>query len=413
MILCHLIKMIICLYRHRHAAAVVGSNIYVFGGLNGDIIYSSMHILNTESLQWYEVSIQGEWPSPRHSHCLVARDSNLFMFGGYDGDKALGDLYSFDIQTLLWKKEKSKGRTPFSRFSHSMFVYQNYLGVLGGCPLQQGCHEISLFDLINRVWKHVIIGSINKELMIRSSATVVNDDLVILGGGVSCFAFGSKFDPPTKICLLSVVASISNLKSYQPIIPCNNTSEIMDDDGYGCHLAEGNGQKSQNLKPVQMMLQLERNYTKCGKDILKKFGWLDLRRKVESNHDNAFICLPVTQGFVEQRTVYLARKSDIVDVSDIVGSLTAKGFVMKEISHLKAIAVLSECGGTVVIDNNLNVKNIPRSPKILMRDAICTLIDKNRIPKQFLEQLPTRFEFLTSCIISKLIFYNGAKKIIR
>lgn len=395
--------MIICLYRHRHAAAVVGSNIYVFGGLNDGIIYSSMHILNTESLQWYEVNIQGEWPSPRHSHCLVARDSNLFMFGGYDGDKALGDLYSFDVQNFLWKKERSMGRTPFSRFSHSMFVYQNYLGVLGGCPLQQGCHEVSLFDLVNRVWKHVRIGSIEKELMIRSSVTVVNDDLVILGGGVSCFAFGSKFDPPRKICLLSVAASISNLKSYQPVIPCNKTPEIMDDDGHCHHSGEGNEQKSQNLKPVQMMLKLERKYTKCSKDVLKFFGWLDLRRKVESIHDGAFICLPVTQGFVEQRTVYLSGKAEIVDASNLVRSLTTKGFIMKDISHHKAIALLSACGGTVVIDNNLNVKNIPRSPKILMRDTICTLIDKNRIPKHLLEQLPARSVLLASCIVALLV----------
>lgn len=117
--------------RHRHAAAVVGSKIYVIGGLNNDTVSSSFHVLHTDTLRWEELPVNGEWPSARHSHSMVAHGSKIFLFGGYDGEKALGDLYSFDVQTCLWKKEKVAGRNPHARFSHSMFVYKNFVGVLG------------------------------------------------------------------------------------------------------------------------------------------------------------------------------------------------------------------------------------------------------------------------------------------
>ncbi|OAY64172.1 tRNA wybutosine-synthesizing protein 2/3/4 [Ananas comosus] len=69
--------------RHRHAAVAVGSNIYVFGGLSNEVIYSSMTVLNTETLHWSEIPVEG-----------------------HDGEKALSDLYSFDITTQQWKIER-------------------------------------------------------------------------------------------------------------------------------------------------------------------------------------------------------------------------------------------------------------------------------------------------------------------
>ena len=116
------------LRRHRHAAAVVGSKIHVFGGLTDNAISSSLHVLDTDNLQWKELSVTGEWPCARHSHSMVAYGSQIYMFGGYNGEKILGDLYSFDVHKCLSKKEEVAGKSPHARFSHSMFLYKNYLG---------------------------------------------------------------------------------------------------------------------------------------------------------------------------------------------------------------------------------------------------------------------------------------------
>lgn len=86
-------------HRHRHAAAVVGSDIYVFGGLNNDSVFSSLHVLSTENLQWKEVLVDGERPCARHSHSMVAHASKLYMFGGTMERKLL-EIYTILIFKL-------------------------------------------------------------------------------------------------------------------------------------------------------------------------------------------------------------------------------------------------------------------------------------------------------------------------
>ena len=207
--------------RHRHAAAIMGSNIYVFGGLDNDIIFSSLYILDTKNLQWEEIPVSGDWPCARHSHAMVASDSHIFMFGGYNGGKALGDLYSFDVQKGQWRKENTAGRNPHARFSHSIFVYKNFLGVLGGCPVRQHCQELALLDLKLHLWKHVTLNSVGKYLFVRSTANVVGNDLVIVGGGASCYAFGTKFSEPSKVSLLHVT------HSHDDLLPVKNQNNHM------------------------------------------------------------------------------------------------------------------------------------------------------------------------------------------
>ncbi|KZV20167.1 Met-10+ like family protein [Dorcoceras hygrometricum] len=191
-----------CLFppRHRHAAAVVGSKIYVFGGICSDKIISSLYVLDTLTSEWTEIETRGNRPGPLHSHSMESNCSKLYMFGGYNGEKALGDLFSFDVETSLWSKMKTNGMAPNARFSHSMFIYSNYLGVLGGCPVI-GHRELSLLNLLSSSWTTIMMKSIEESLFVRSTANVIGDNLVIVGGGASCYAFGTKFSQPMKVDL--------------------------------------------------------------------------------------------------------------------------------------------------------------------------------------------------------------------
>jgi tRNA wybutosine-synthesizing protein 3 len=204
------IEVLYSVCRHRHAAVAAALKIYVFGGLSNEGIYSCMNILDTESMQWDVIPAANEWPCARHSHSLVSYGSKLFMFGGHDGQRALDDFYSFDVTTLRWNKEITSGRTPSPRFSHCMFIHKHYLGILGGCPIRENNQEVALLNLKHSVWFHVSIPSLGQCLCVRSSPVVTDDDLVVIGGGASCYAFGTKFSQPVKIDL-HLVESIFNL----------------------------------------------------------------------------------------------------------------------------------------------------------------------------------------------------------
>ncbi|KAL0305933.1 UNVERIFIED_CONTAM: tRNA wybutosine-synthesizing protein 2/3/4 [Sesamum radiatum] len=184
-------------------------DIYVFGGIDNDAVLSSLYVFDTDTFEWSEIEIQGDQPGPRHSHSMDASGSKLYIFGGYNGEKALGDLYSFDIKTGLWRKLKANGQPPNARFSHLMFIYSNHLGIFGGCPVSDH-QKLSLFDLQSESWKNIVVKPIEEGLFVRSTANVVDDDLIIIGGGASCYAFGTKFSEPMKINLLQLMSSRDN-----------------------------------------------------------------------------------------------------------------------------------------------------------------------------------------------------------
>ncbi|RWR85073.1 tRNA wybutosine-synthesizing protein 2/3/4 isoform X2 [Cinnamomum micranthum f. kanehirae] len=395
--------------RHRHAAAVVGSKLYVFGGLYNNMLYSCMHVLDTQNAQWREVRIQGEWPCARHSHSMVAHGPQLFMFGGYDGEKALGDLYSFDAGTGLWKNEKTIGRT-YARFSHSMFVYDHYLGIFGGCPIKKQFQEVALLDLRNRAWKHVSIYSVSRDLFVRSTTCVVDDDLFVVGGGASCYAFGTKFNEPMKLNLRLLVFSVG--------IPCrmedkptikevkeNHDNFFSTTDNSMCVTNDKMLLYDYNAKTAfdgekPLVLQLDKNSAKLGKDLLKKIGWLDLGRKVHPSEDGLHICLPITEDsypFLQERvldSVEVFCHSNGFNSADRKKSVSVNGSSFKmELNHLLA------SGGSVCIDNTVSVRKAPRAPQKLLREAVCSLIKQKGFPLLLVEQLPTRWERLGDIVV--------------
>ncbi|CAN4105808.1 unnamed protein product [Withania somnifera] len=303
--------------RHRHAAAAVGSRIYIFGGIHNDMIYSSLYVFDTQNFEWSEVQVQGDLPCACHSHSMVAYGTQIFVFGGYNGQKALGDLYSFDVKTCIWKKEKMIGRPPTAKFSHSMFIYKKYLGIIGGCPVSRHNQRLSLLGLESHCWKHIAISSVGEDLFVRSTANIIDTDLIMIGGGAACYAFGTKFSEPVKINLLPLIPLIESRthlheENLHAICQEENMMREMDvsfcspqnavesaTDGSFHQNSEGRDSgiaRSQTIAS-HWFLRLKKKDAKMAKDMLKKFGWLDLGRKVHSQDDGKDICFPVTESF--------------------------------------------------------------------------------------------------------------------
>lgn len=400
--------------RHRHAAVVVGSNIYVFGGLNAEVIYSCMNVLNTETLQWSEVSIQGEWPSPRHSHSLIANGPLLFMFGGFDGKKALGDLYTFDIRTGMWKKGKTSGRAPFPRFSHCMFIYKNYLGILGGCPLRQQNQELSLLNMQNNVWIHVTVNSVGRDLWVRSSTCVIDDYLVIIGGGTSCYAFGTKFNHPMKMNLQtldSLYGTTSDQENKLPDELQNNVLNISQCNmrlqgilpSAGSHLgfdmpATGDGCC---MDAKKIVFQVEKKYAKLAKDMLKKFGWLDLSRKVQPSQDDHHIRLPISRSFFSSyQNEHLDSVISVYTLNNFSPGIAGKkGLSLDEVSLPMALRFLSSYGSLLQSNDVPCSRKVSNAPQNIMKELVCTLLRKKGLTPKLLEQLPMRWERLGDIVV--------------
>lgn len=398
-----------CLFppRHRHAAAVIGSKVYVFGGLTDDVISSSLYVLDTDTLQWNEIGIKGNWPCARHSHSLVSYGSQLFMFGGYDGEKPLGDLYTFDIKTCSWKKEMMAGKVPYARFSHSMFVYKHYLGIIGGCPVKQHCQELALLDMQLCLWKHLILGSASKDLFVRSTANVVGSHLVVIGGGASCYAFGTTFNKPVKVNLLSVVSCNDNIMALasgaEHVSPHQQEAAALkspESPDLNIHSELPASNVGPHKFTSHWVLQVTKRYAKLVKDILKSFGWLDIVRKVHSHEDGMHICFPITEKF---STTFSGMQHKLDAHEGLKDHLLipnkTEWVSSNKVSSLTALGILIECGASKVLDSVFLVKRTPNSPLKLMSKAVASLIKDRGLPEQLLQQLPMRWDKLGDIVV--------------
>lgn len=382
---------------HRHAAAAIDSKIYVFGGIQGDVITSSLYVFDTENSVWSDICIKGEWPASRHSHSMQAFGSQLYMFGGYDGEKALADLYTFSVQTCEWRKLEIVGRGPTPRFSHSMFVYNNYLGVIGGCPISQQNQILSLLDLQSFSWKHIRVNSLGSSLFVRSTGSVIGDELIMIGGGASCYAFGTKFSEPVKIDLAPLM--------FPDVTFPGKTAEVQSfSQKFGfTALALGSGQgdvqvdqrsdvnAAHPLANSCQVLQLERKYAKLGKDILKRFGWLDRGRKVCVKDDGLWICFPVVEKFC---TSFDQRIN-----LDTAEPVCIEGLLLEHISESGALDILMALGATRLAGEILGVRKLPISPLQAMKEAVSSLIEDRGLSLDLLEQLPSRWERLGDIVV--------------
>ncbi|KAJ8540281.1 hypothetical protein K7X08_030200 [Anisodus acutangulus] len=360
--------------RHRHAAAAVGSRIYVFGGIHNDIIFSSLYVFDTQNFEWTEVKVQGDSPCARHSHSMTAYGTRLFLFGGYDGQKALGDLYSFDVKMCLWKKEKMVGKLPAAKFSHSMFIYKKYLGIIGGCPVSKQNQRLSLLNLESHWWKHITIRSIGEDLFVRSTANIVDNDLIMIGGGAACYAFGTKFSEPVKIDLLPVISLIESATHLHE----ENTHAIYQEEETTREINISFSIPQNAVEPVtngnfHWVLRLKKKDGKMAKDLLKKFGWLDLGRKVYSQDDGKDICFPVTENFC---SLFKTKDTCMTDLN-----------------------ILIECGATILADEIVKFKKASHSPFKVMKEAVASMLSDRGLPLQLLEELPSRWERLGDIVV--------------
>ena len=123
--------------RFGHGQCVVGQSLYVFGGRQGTAIdeklLNDMHMLDTVSGVWTEVSTSGDPPCPRSYHSMVAHGQCLYVFGGCPEQGRRADLYQYDTVTRTWSPLRSgpmegRGGTPLAVVNGHIFVVGGFAG---------------------------------------------------------------------------------------------------------------------------------------------------------------------------------------------------------------------------------------------------------------------------------------------
>lgn len=86
--------------RAGHTATLVGKDIYVLGGRNGNEFFNDMWVFDTEAEQWKLLQAKAPF-SPRAYHtCTLVNSEELWVIGGSDPKTMHSDVHVFDTVSL-------------------------------------------------------------------------------------------------------------------------------------------------------------------------------------------------------------------------------------------------------------------------------------------------------------------------
>ena len=106
--------------RDGHSAVyhMDSARLIIFGGVTAERKRTnSIHILDLDSLIWYNPLCEGTMPAPReYASCTLTPDgSQMIVFGGHGNGMRYNDLHSLDLATYTWQQLPTAGAAPSPR----------------------------------------------------------------------------------------------------------------------------------------------------------------------------------------------------------------------------------------------------------------------------------------------------------
>ncbi|KAF9177514.1 Negative regulator of mitotic exit [Haplosporangium sp. Z 767] len=174
--------------RHSHAACVIGTTMYIFGGqFNGyylnDIAAFNMKTLNTANPKWERLEPTSELPPARAGHCAASHDGKIYIFGGADDQFFYNDIWCYDPQVNKWEAVPAFGVLPTSRQGHAATVIDDTMYIFGGMNHEdQLLGDLSAFKFNDRRWLTFPDTMDSASPRTEHAMCSVGDRVYILGG---------------------------------------------------------------------------------------------------------------------------------------------------------------------------------------------------------------------------------------
>jgi len=83
--------------RHGHLMVAVGNRLYLHGGMSGSSFFDDLHVLDLDRNSWSCVKVKSSVkPSKRAAHGGFVNGTDIFLFGGMNGSGALNDMFTLN-----------------------------------------------------------------------------------------------------------------------------------------------------------------------------------------------------------------------------------------------------------------------------------------------------------------------------
>ncbi|KAG2454804.1 hypothetical protein HYH02_000636 [Chlamydomonas schloesseri] len=151
--------------RSSHSITVIDNKVYLFGGEHDPRVPvgNELYEYDMATGTWRVVEVKGEAPPPRVAHAAAAVGSTLYVFGGRDGrdvgEGASNQLHAFDTTTSTWRLLAPAGSPPPQRSYHTMTSLGHKLYVFGGCGEKGRLNDLHQYDTATNTWTPLAVPS--------------------------------------------------------------------------------------------------------------------------------------------------------------------------------------------------------------------------------------------------------------
>jgi len=183
--------------RTNHAAAVVGTKMFIFGGNNNSEkgqyqVLNDLSMLETRTMTWSAPATTGDIPCARSGHSLTAIGKKLYLFGGGVWNAAEGwvkkfnDVHILDTDTMHWTLVQGDPDVDTSTFPMT-YAIGRFLFVFGGGSRLKTTvtNDLYIFDTALLSWAKTSPTNNKPNARDMGTATVVKDTVYFLGGFAS------------------------------------------------------------------------------------------------------------------------------------------------------------------------------------------------------------------------------------
>lgn len=198
--------------RNGHSATLLhgGTQILILGGWlgNGPLAAGDMHLLGLQpTKRWVQPCFTGEPPGPCNMHTADLVGRHLFVFRGGDGRAYLNDLHGLDLDTNAWYSVKTSGEQPPPRANHASAVDEFKLYIFGGWDGTKRLNDLYVLDTREMVWSLLKPTGCAPQARAGMTLSIIRDCLYLFGGSghtTRCFNDVHVYDPREQAWFLCV-----------------------------------------------------------------------------------------------------------------------------------------------------------------------------------------------------------------
>jgi N-acetylneuraminic acid mutarotase len=198
--------------RNGHSATLLrdGQQILILGGWlgNGPLAAGDMHLLNLDPApKWATPNFAGDPPGPCNMHTADLVGRHLFVFRGGDGRAYLNDLHGLDLDSNSWYPVKTSGEQPPPRANHASAVDDFRLYIFGGWDGTKRLNDLYVLDTREMVWSLLKPTGCAPQARAGMTLSIIRDCLYLFGGSghtTRCFNDVHVYDPKEQAWFLCV-----------------------------------------------------------------------------------------------------------------------------------------------------------------------------------------------------------------